>query len=262
MTTPTPPRPTPGRPAGSQLSRWVTTHKAQAAAIAGVAAVAAYALYRKHQAAAAGSAAGAAPAGAQNNGALAPYYDPTTGQYIDPSSGDVLGAPTLTGYAGGSPDTAGGMPAGPDPATAAQLANIQAQLAALGAAQNGTPPAGSYGAPATGPIVQAGAPPTAVAKASPSVHPPLYYGMASTPAQARAMDPNIGASSAADAAYLAGGSAAVQKRIGQIASNRGITLNAAQLGALANRALAPAGSSGYLSLDQIRSQIDRGGSAY
>lgn len=244
MTQPTPVR-TPPAGGSGKLARWAATHKGQAAGIAGAAGVAVYALYKRRQASSSGTS--TAAASTANGGTLAPYYDPTTGQYIDPVSGMPVGAPTLSGY--GSPGTAGGMPASSAP-SAADLAALQAELDALYSGQGyGQPtPAGSGTTPGmTG------------ASGAPAVNPPrILAGSATTPAQARAIDPNIGSSSVADQQYLAGGLNSTEQRINAIATNRGITLTPAQEAALANRALDPTSSSSHLTMDQIRSQIDRG----
>lgn len=126
-TTPkTPPPAPPAAGGGSQLQRWIRSHQGQAAAIGGGALVAGYALYKRHQANSSTAAAAGVPVGAT---ATVQPYDPATAA----TGGYYYGG----GGSGGSPDTAGGMPVGPDPQTSATLAAIQAQLGSLTAGQQG-----------------------------------------------------------------------------------------------------------------------------
>jgi len=136
-----PPSAPPKAGGGFNLSRWVRGHQGQAAAIAGAVLVAGYALYQRRKNAAAASTSSTVPTGAMAT--IQPY---------DPATAATGGFYTGGGASGGSPDSAGGIPV-QDPQTAAQLANLEAQLGALSAGQQSistqltTPPA--VGAPPT-----------------------------------------------------------------------------------------------------------------
>lgn len=138
-------KPPPGK--GGQLQRWVRTHQGQAAAIAGAVLVAGYALYKRRQA-------------AKATGPGVPLGAMATIQPYDPATAATGGTYYGGGGSGGSPDTAGGMPAGQDPNTAATLAAIQAQLGSLTAGQQGIGAILATGQPAPGTGGTTGSTPT------------------------------------------------------------------------------------------------------